>query len=67
MLLVDGGLVANVPVNIAEDAGSDFIIAVNTTSRLHSKEDLESPWLMADQLVSIPITIISKNQSQMMV
>jgi len=62
LLLVDGGLVANVPVNVVKNLGCDFIIAANTTSRLHSNEDLEYPWLLADQLVSIPITIISERQ-----
>jgi NTE family protein len=61
LLLVDGGLVANIPVSIVKEMGSDFTIAVNTTSELHSREDLEYPWLMADQLVSIPITIIAED------
>ena len=60
LLLVDGGLVANVPVNVAKELGCDFIIAANTTSGLHTREELEYPWMMADQLVSIPITILSE-------
>ena len=43
LILVDGGLVANVPVNIASKSGADFIIAVNTTSGLHSKSELTFP------------------------
>ncbi len=62
LLLVDGGLVANVPVSIAKNLGCDYIIAANTTSGLRSKDDLNYPWLMADQLVSIPINIITENQ-----
>jgi NTE family protein len=55
LLLVDGGLVANIPVDIAKESGGDFVIAVNTTSNLWPKENLFTPWIVADQLVSIPM------------
>jgi NTE family protein len=55
LLLVDGGLVANIPVDIAKESGGDFVIAVNTTSELWPKENLFTPWIIADQLVSIPM------------
>jgi NTE family protein len=62
LILVDGGLVANIPVKIAKDMGADYIIAVNTTSDLHSENDLEYPWLVADQVISIPMRILNKDQ-----
>jgi len=62
LLLVDGGLVANIPVSVAKLIGADFLIAVNTTSRLHKKEDLDLPWIVADQVVSIPIKILNNEQ-----
>ncbi len=55
LLLVDGGLVANIPVDVAKESGGDFVIAVNTTSDLWPKENLFTPWIVADQLVSIPM------------
>jgi len=55
MLLVDGGLVANIPVDVAKDNGGDFVIAVNTTSELWPQENLSTPWIVADQIVSIPM------------
>jgi NTE family protein len=55
MLLVDGGLLSNIPVEITKENGADLIIAVNTTSPLHSKEKIELPWYIADQVVSIPM------------
>ena len=55
LLLVDGGLVANIPVDIAKNNGGDFIIAVNTTSELWPEKDLSTPWIVADQIVSIPM------------
>ncbi|MDT3695355.1 MAG: patatin-like phospholipase family protein [Ignavibacterium sp.] len=55
LLLVDGGLVANIPVDIAKSNGGDIVVAVNTTSGLWSEEELSTPWVMADQMVSIPM------------
>ncbi|HSL87995.1 MAG TPA: patatin-like phospholipase family protein [Ignavibacteriaceae bacterium] len=62
LLLVDGGLAENIPVNIARKEGADFIIAVNTTSPLHSEERLATPWIIADQIVSIPIKHLNSQQ-----
>lgn len=53
--LVDGGLVSNIPINTVKDMGADYVIAINTTSNLREKEDLEVPWNIADQTVSIPM------------
>ena len=55
LTLVDGGLVSNIPVGTVKRMGVDYIIAVNTTSDLRSKDDLELPWNIADQTVSIPM------------
>ena len=65
LLLVDGGLVANIPTKIAKEQGADFIIAVDCTSPLKSKDELKYPWDIADQIVSIPIQIISRQQKQL--
>jgi len=54
-LLVDGGLVANIPVEVAKQNGGDLVVAVNTTSNLWSEEFLDVPWVVADQIVSIPM------------
>ena len=53
--LVDGGLVSNIPVSAALDMGVNYVIAVNTTSNLRNDEELELPWNIADQVVSIPM------------
>jgi NTE family protein len=62
LILVDGGLVANIPVKIALELGADIVIAVNTTSELYSKEELELPWTIADQVISIPMKLLNENQ-----
>jgi NTE family protein len=62
LILVDGGLVANIPVKIAMESGADIVIAVNTTSELYSKEELQLPWTIADQVISIPMKLLNENQ-----
>jgi len=61
LVLVDGGLVANIPAEIASK-NSDYTIAINTTSPLHSPEELHYPWMIADQIVSIPMKILNEEQ-----
>jgi NTE family protein len=60
MILVDGGVVANIPARVAKELNSDLILTVNTASPLRDYNELQYPWTIADQLVSIPINIISK-------
>ena len=55
-------MVANIPVKVARDLGADIIIAVNTTSDLRPKEELEFPWMIADQIISIPMKLLNENQ-----
>jgi len=55
LTLVDGGLVSNIPVSAVSELDVDYVIAVNTTSDLRKDEELELPWNIADQTVSIPI------------
>lgn len=62
MLLVDGGLVANVPVKETISLGADIVIAVNSSSPLYDEEELDVPWRIADQLVSIPMKILNSQQ-----
>ena len=61
-MLVDGGLVANIPVKIAREFKPDYLIAVNTTSDLHTADELNLPWIVADQIVSIPMKLLNENQ-----
>ena len=64
LLLVDGGLVANIPAKITKELGAEFVVAVNTTSQLNNREQLELPWFVADQIVSIPMRLLNENQLQ---
>lgn len=62
LTLVDGGLVANIPVKITSSLGGQYIIAVNTTSALHPQGELTLPWEVADQVVSIPMKRLNEDQ-----
>ena len=62
LLLVDGGLVANIPVDLTHNLGNNYIIASNTASPLHTYNELNYPWIIADQIVSIPMKILNEQQ-----
>ncbi len=53
MQLLDGGLVDNMPVDVAQANGADIVIAVDVTSPLRPKEQLNAPWEIADQITTI--------------
>lgn len=62
LMLVDGGLVSNIPSREVRDLGADIVIAVDASSPLYSEEELNLPWTIADQLVSIPMRILNDQQ-----
>lgn len=62
LTLVDGGLVANVPVEITKQTGVDYVVAVDVTSPLWSEKELNYPWIIADQIVSIPMRLVNRKQ-----
>jgi predicted acylesterase/phospholipase RssA len=56
MLLMDGGITGNIPVEPALSVHpDDYIIAVDVTSSLWDKEDLNNPVRLVDQIISIGI------------
>ncbi len=52
-LLVDGGVVSNIPVTETRSEGADIVIAVDTTSPLRRPHELAAPWEIADQITTI--------------
>ncbi|MFZ4621221.1 MAG: patatin-like phospholipase family protein [Bacteroidota bacterium] len=51
--LTDGGLISNIPVDVARKLGADIIIAVNVVSPLRTASQLNYPWEVTDQIVNI--------------
>lgn len=60
--LVDGGLISNIPVDVAKELGADIVIAVNTTSPLRSEASIETPWDALDQATSIMMQLSNRLQ-----
>jgi NTE family protein len=54
-LLVDGGLVDNLPVGVAREIGAERVIAVRVGSTLLAREELSSALGLAAQVVGITI------------
>jgi NTE family protein len=53
MQLLDGGLVDNLPVDVAIAEKADIVIAVDMSSPLRPKSKLNAPWEVADQITTI--------------
>ena len=51
--LIDGGILANIPAHFPINAGYDLVISVNTTSGLRKKEEINAPWEVLDQMLSV--------------
>ena len=51
-LLVDGGMVDNVPVDVVRDMGAQRLIVVDVGSPLHDEAALTNPLVIMDQMIS---------------
>ncbi len=52
-LLVDGGLLDNLPVEETRAMGADVVIAIDCTANLRPREDMNLPWELMDQVTTI--------------
>jgi NTE family protein len=52
-LLVDGGIVMNLPVEVAKGMGADVVIAVDITDRLATREEIGSIVQVTEQLTNL--------------
>lgn len=62
MQLVDGGLIANIPVNVAKDMGADLVIALDVTSPLRPRAMLNQFWEVGDQIMGIMMQASNREQ-----
>ncbi|HPU22718.1 MAG TPA: patatin-like phospholipase family protein [Candidatus Kapabacteria bacterium] len=63
-ILVDGGIFANIPAEQALEFSPDLIIAINTVSPKLNSEDLNTPWNIADQLITISMDKFTRKQKE---
>ena len=61
-LLVDGGLVGNLPIDVARAMGVDVVIAVDVEFPLYSADDLDSALAISEQMLTILIHKETKRQ-----
>jgi len=54
-LLVDGGLIGNLPIDVMQEMGVDIIIAVDVEFPLYKSEELESVLTISEQMLTILI------------
>lgn len=52
-ILVDGGIVDNVPIDVVRDMGADVVIAVDVGSPLLTRDGMRTPLDVAYQMVSV--------------
>ena len=52
-LLADGGIVNNLPIDVARNMGADIVIAVDISTPLEKKQEIKSVLKMTDQLIGI--------------
>jgi NTE family protein len=64
-MLVDGGLVMNLPVSVAKDAHADYVIAVNVGTPLYRKGDILSIPQIIDQIASFRSAEFTKQQKKL--
>lgn len=62
-LLVDGGLVNNLPVDVARSLGSDVVIAVDASAKLEKKERLASLVEIMSQSISLQVRRETERQA----
>jgi NTE family protein len=64
MELTDGGLLSNIPVEVAQAMNMDIIIAVDVVSPLRGANQLNAPWEVADQIINIMAQRANKESLQ---
>ncbi|MBD3306671.1 BamA/TamA family outer membrane protein [candidate division KSB3 bacterium] len=64
-MLVDGGVVKNLPVDVVKQMGADVIIAIDVSSPLRDKESLGNPIAILNQMIGLQILRSTEEQRQL--
>ncbi len=65
MLLLDGGLTSNIPVEEAIKENPDYIIAVDVTSPMWKKGELDNPVRLVDQVIATGVGKQKKKEKEL--
>jgi NTE family protein len=64
-LLVDGGVVKNLPVDVAKNMGADVIVAIDVSTPLRGKEKLGNPLSILNQMIGLQILKSTEEQRRL--
>lgn len=64
-LLVDGGVVQNLPVQTVKEMGAGLIVAVNVSTPLRTRENLKDVLQVMDQTISLQMVLSTHNQAKL--
>lgn len=64
-LLVDGGVVRNLPAQDVKEMGADIIIGIDVTADLKKKDEISSAFEILDQASTYPIAISNARQRKL--
>lgn len=64
-LLVDGGIVNNLPVDVVKKMGADVVIAVDISSPLKSQKELGNPISILTQMVGLQMLKVTETQRRL--
>ena len=67
---IEDGIVNALPTDIARELGADIIIAFNVASPLRTPDNLELPWEIADQIITImmqPFLKVLKEEADVLI
>lgn len=64
-LLVDGGVVRNLPAQDVKEMGADIIIGIDVTADLKKKDEINSAFEILDQASTYPIAISNARQRKL--
>ena len=62
MAMVDGGLTSNIPADAARLMGCNVVIVVNSTSSMRKANQMNAPWEIADQIMTIMMQESNRRQ-----
>lgn len=65
-LLVDGGVLMNLPVSVGKEMGADIVIAVDVGSALAPKEDVKNVLQVLYQLIGVVTVVNSRQQTALL-
>ncbi len=63
-LLVDGGVVQNLPVQTVKDMGAALTVAVNVSTPLRTRENLKDVLQVMDQTISLQMVLSTQTQAK---